>query len=353
MSQANSKEKQNSYRADALRFFEWCRFNLHHYLEKLDDVDKRDFELGSISTRVFDTVQAAWSENLKTHLPWNEHFAVIRKVLPNPQDYDLWMNCPMGQLKNLPKRIQTAVANEGKRRLKEIRRSFFSNQGDARIREYLRIWQSQEMAMRKLMIQASGYKCKKGGGASIGETEIDIEQMMLSEAEATGSAMKVTGLLPFIRGLWEKDKTILVKTATTCWKPTPTDWAAGLERRLIPNPDMSEKRLNRFLIKLGRALADNEKRRELPDWTHMDQTMRFIVHGWCESIIVDGEHWPQLCFLTTPALAKFLTLCNPQRWKEGQDPRTLERAIVRLGLVRIPKGRIKHVEKRFGQFRFA
>src|SRR5208282_724431 len=180
MSQANSQEKQNSYRADAVRFFEWCRFNLHHYLEKLDDVDKRDFELGSIPTRVFDTVRVAWSDNLKTQLPWNEHFAVIRKVLPNSQDYDLWMNCPMGQLKNLPRRIQTAVANGDKRRLKEIHRSFFANQGDTRISEYLRIWQSQEMAMHKLMIQALGYKHKEGGGASIGNTEIDFEQMMLS-----------------------------------------------------------------------------------------------------------------------------------------------------------------------------
>jgi len=342
MSQANSQEKQNSYRADAVRFFEWCRFNLHHYLEKLDDVDKRDFELGSIPTRVFDTVRVAWSDNLKTQLPWNEHFAVIRKVLPNSQDYDLWMNCPMGQLKNLPRRIQTAVANGDKRRLKEIHRSFFANQGDTRISEYLRIWQSQEMAMHKLMIQALGYKHKEGGGASIGNTEIDFEQMMLSEAETTGSAMKVTGLPLFLRSLWETDKTVIVKTA------------GGIEHRVIPNPDRSEARLNSFLIKLGQKLADTTKRCELPDWASMNQTLRFVVHGWCENITVDGEHWPQLCFLTTPALARFLSFCKPQRWNADQDPRTLERSILRLGLIRIPRHyRFNRVENKLGELHFS
>jgi hypothetical protein len=203
------------------------------------------------------------------------------------------------------------------------------------------------------VIQALGYRCKKGGGASIGETEVDIERMMLSEAEATGSAMQVTALLPFIRSLWEKDKTVLVKTVKSQWQPTPADWAAGLERRVIPNPEMSETRLNRFLIKLGRALAATEKRRELPDWMHMNQTIRFVVHGWCESMIVDGEPWPQLCFFTTPGLVKFLTLCTPQRWTNDRDPRSLERAITRLGLIRFPRCRIKQVEKKGGQVFFA
>jgi hypothetical protein len=85
----------------------------------------------------------------------------------------------------------------------------------------------------------------------------------------------------------------------------------------------------------------------------MDQTMRFIVHGWCESIIVDDLRWPALCFLSTPALAKFLTLCEPPRWKEHQDPRTLERKIARLGLMRIPGGRIKKVVKKGGRIHFS
>ena len=85
----------------------------------------------------------------------------------------------------------------------------------------------------------------------------------------------------------------------------------------------------------------------------MDQTIRFVVLGWCESIIVDDENRPQLCFFTTPALAKFLTLCTPQRWKPEQDPRTLERAITRVGLLKMPTGRIKRVEKKSGQFYFA
>jgi len=343
----------NSLRADATRFFDWCRFNLNHNVEGLDPADKKELGSGKVPKTLLKAVCAAWSNQLKSHLTWNDHFGVIRKGLPNRQDYDAFMNCPMGQKQKLPNRIRTAVAKEGQRRLKEIHAAFFANAGEARLKTYLRVWQSQSGALNKLIIQARGYRCKQGGGATIGETEIDVERMMLSEAEAAGSAMKVRGLLPFIRSLWEKDKTVIVKTATARWRPTPANWAAGLERRVIPNPDMSEPRLNRFLIKLGRALAATEKRRDLPDWMHMDQTIRFIVHGWCESITVDGEHWPQLCFLTTPALAKFLTLCTPQRWKNERDPRTLERAITRLGLVRIPKGRIKHVEKKSGQIRFA
>ena len=338
----SAKEKQNCFRADAARFFEWCRFNLNHYVEKLDATDKEAFESGKVTKNILDVVQAAWSDDLKTYLPWSEHFAAIRKALPNPSDYDLWMNCPMGRIKNLPKRIQTAVANGEKRRATEIHRNFFANEGEQRLPEYLGVWQSQIQAMNKLMIEASGYKCKKGGGASIGSTEIDFEQMMLSEAEATGSAMKVTGLPGFLRSLWETDKTVIVKTTE------------GIEHRVIPNPDRSETRLNSFLIKLGQKLADTKRRRELPDWMHMDQTLRFIVHGWCENIIVDGEHWPQLCFLTTPALAKFLTFCNPQRWKANQDPRTLEKSILRLGLMRIPRHcRFNHFEKKFGEFHFS
>jgi hypothetical protein len=339
----------DSLRADAARFFDWSRFNLDHYVQKLDPIDRKEFASGKAPERVFRAVCAAWSTNLKSHLPWDAHFAAIRKALPNPHDYSAFMNCPMGQEHKLPKRIRTAVARERQRSLKRIHAAFFANAGEARVKTYLRIWQSQSEALNKLIIQAWGYRCRKGGGASIGETEVDIERMMLSEAESTGSAMKVTGLLRFIRSLWESEKTVLVRTATSRWRPTPADWAAGLERRVIPNPDKSETRLNRFLIKLGRALTATEKRRELPDWMHMNQTIRFVVHGWCESIIVDGERWPQLCFLTTPALAKFLTLCTPQRWTNDRDPRSLERAITRLGLIRFPGRRIKHVEKKAGQ----
>jgi hypothetical protein len=301
---------------------------------------------------VFRTVHATWSSNLKSHLPWDEHFAGIRKALPNPQDYSVFMNCPMGQQQKLPKRILAAVAREGHRRLKEIHSAFFTHAGEARLKLYLRIWRSQEEALNRLIIQAWGYRCKKGGGASVGQTEIDVERMMLSEAEATGSAMKVTALLPFIRGLWEAEKTVLVRTAASRWQPKPEDWAAGLERRVIPNPDRSEPRLNRFLIKLGRALAATRKRRELPDWQHMNQTIRLVVHGWCESIIVDDRRWPTLCFFAAPALAQFLALCTPPRWKPHQDPRSLERAITRLGLIRFPTSRIRHVEKRGTQIFF-
>ena len=341
-----------SLRADAARFFDWCRPNLNHHLQELDPGDRKEFDSGKLPDQAFRAVCAAWSSNLKSRLPWDVHFAAVRKALPNPQDYSAFMNCPMGQEQNLPRRIPAAVAREHQRKLKEIHAAFFANAGEARLKTNLQIWRSQDEALNKLMLQALGYRCKKGGGASIGETEVDVERMMLSEAEATGSAIKVTGLLPFIRSLWEKDKTMLVKTARSRWEPTPGDWAASLERRVIPNPDRSEVRLNRFLIKLGRALAATEKRRDLPDWTHMNQTIRFVVHGWCESIIVDGERWPMLCFFSTPALAKFLTLCTPQRWTSHRDPRSLERAITRLGLIRFPRDRIRHVEKKAGQILF-
>lgn len=333
-------------REEAAHFFEWCRHSLKHHLETLDATDRKQFEMGKRCDKLLIAVRGAWSDYLKTYLPWEGHLKAVRKALPNQKDYDSYMNCSMHLLEKLPKRIKAAVAREEKRRLKEVHHDFFAEAGDARLENYLCVWQSQTRAISKLMIQASGYKCKEGGGASIGDTEVDLEHMLLSEAEATGSAMKVRALLPFIRSLWEKDKTIFVKKAKSPWQPTATDRASGLERRVVPNPEMSETRLNRFLIKLGRALAATDKRRELPDWNHMDQTLRFIIHGWCESIVVDGESWPILCFLTTPALAKFLALCTPRRWQSSRDPRTLERAIARHGLIRIQKGRIQNIEKK-------
>jgi hypothetical protein len=185
---------------------------------------------------------------------------------------------------------------------------------------------SQERARKKLTLQALGLKRNEAGDASLGSIRIDAEQMFLSKVEATGTVFGVRGLFPFLGGLWTTD-----------------------------SPYRSEARLNRFLIKLGRALASTKKRRKLPDWLQsVDQTERFIVEGWCESIFVDGERWPSLCCFTTPALVKFLRLCNVKHCKLAtKDSRTLEKAIQRLGLVRIPRGRIKHVEKKFGVFRFA
>jgi len=90
--------------------------------------------------------------------------------------------------------------------------TFIATGGLQRLKTYLRIHRSQSLALGKLINDAWGYKRKPGGGASVGGIEIDVERMMLSEAEATGSAMQVTALFQFLRGLWEKDKTILVKT---------------------------------------------------------------------------------------------------------------------------------------------
>jgi hypothetical protein len=186
-------------------------------------------------------------------------------------------------------------------------------------------YESQKKARDKLMLQSLGVRQDDAGDASIGDIRIDADQMFLSEVEATGTVFTARGLLPFMESLW-----------------------------IAGSPYRSETRLNRFLIKLGRAFASTKKRKSLPDWLqNVDQTERFIVEGWCETIYVDGERWPSLCCFTTPALVKFQRLCNVKHCKLGtKDSRTIERAIQRLGLVRVPRGRIRHVEKKFGEFRF-
>lgn len=187
--------------------------------------------------------------------------------------------------------------------------------------------ESQRRAQDKLTLQALGLRPKPGGDAAIGDTEIDAERLFLSKVEATGTVFAVRGLMVFVNNLWRAD-----------------------------SPYRSEDRLNRFLIKLGRALAAKGKRTSLPDWQRkVDQTERYIVFGWCDRIVVDGERWPPLCFLTTPALVKFLKLCNVTHCKLAtKDARTIERSIQRLGLIRVPrKNRIRRVDKRLGQFVFA
>jgi hypothetical protein len=345
LSKSRKIEKQNSYRADAARFFEWCRFNLNHYLEKLDAADKKKFESGKIPKNVFDTVRAAWSDNLKNHLPWSEHFAVIRKVLTNPRDYDSYMNCSMHLLQKLPKRILTAVAGGEKRRAKEIHDSFFSNESEAWLATYLQVWQSQRQAMHELIIQVTGRKLNDKG-------HLNAEQYYLDMVAANGTAASIGGLRYFLGGVVPvslKNKREIIYDETLM--PNIV---------LLPDKDglwASEARLNRFLKNLGRTLSSKKKRGTSlyePDWLHgVDQTLRFIVEGWCQNITVDEERWPMLCFLTTPALAKFLRLCNVKHCKLGRkDARTIEREIQRLGLVRIPRGRLKHVEKRGGRFLF-
>ena len=187
---------------------------------------------------------------------------------------------------------------------------------------------SQDHAMQLLLVKCLGYKRKTNGGGRLGDIPYDAEHMFLMKVASTGSAFVVRGLLPYVINLWE----------------------AG-------SPYQSETRLNRFLIRLGRALATKKKPKidtYVPDWLHnIDQTERFIVEGWCKRIVVDGEKWPPLCCFTTSALVKFLRLCNVKHCKLGKkNSRTIEKAIQRLGLVRIPRGRVNHVEKRLGQFLF-
>jgi hypothetical protein len=346
MPKLNLKEQQNSYRADAVCFFEWCRFNLNNHLEKLGAADKAEFENGRISEKVFDAVRSAWAHNLKSHLQWSEHFAVVQKVLTNPKDYNSFMNCSMHLLDKLPKRILNAVAKGEKMRAREIHDAFFANGGEARLTEYLQVWQSRSRAMNKLIIQVTGRKLNEKG-------HLDAEQYFLDLVATRGTAASINSLRYFLGGVVAvrlKNRREIIYDET-----------------LMPNvvllPDKnglwaSEERLNRFLKNLGRLLSSKKKHGvELhkPDWLHgVDQNVRFIVEGWCENITVDEEKWPMLCFFTTQALVKFLRLCNVKHCRLGRkDERTIEREIQRLGLVRPPRNRIKYVEKKGGRFHFS
>jgi hypothetical protein len=337
-------------RKEALRFFEWCPFNLSRLVDGMSADDKIAFESGALPTALTVAVEGIWLERLQNSLHADDFYSAVRTALPSESDFNLFMQCRVEKTSQIPKRIGNAIRKECARRAKENQAAFASNGGADLLKTYLRVWQSQSIALNRLIVDAWGYKRRAGGGASVGATDIDVERMMLSEAEATGSAMKVTALLPFIRSLWEEKTTVFVRTSGLKAHAKGQHSGGEFERQTVPNPEMNEERLNRFLIKLGRALAQTTKRRNLPDWTHMDQTITLIVHGWRESIYVDGLRWPILCFLSTPALAKFLSMCKPSRWKEHQDPRTLERRIERLGLVRLPAGRIQHVARRAGNF---
>jgi hypothetical protein len=270
---------------------------------------------------------------------------VVRKVLPNPRDYDDWMNCPMGKLQTLPKRIRAAVANGDKRRAREIQAAFFANDGEARLANYLRVWQSQNRALSKLIFQATSRKADAEGN-------LDPEQYFLDLVAASGTAASVGGLRDFLGGFLP----VKLKNGSG----TVFDERLGPGVVLLPDKGglwASEARLNSFLKRLGRALESTRKRGGPlwePDWMNgVDQTVRYIVMGWCESIIVDGELWPPLCLLTTPALIKFLRECKVTHCKLARkEPRTIERAIQRLGLVRILQGRIRYVERRGGRFLF-
>jgi hypothetical protein len=345
MPQSRYSKKFNSYRADAFHFFEWCRFNLHNILEKLDAADKRAFESGKIPQTVFDAVRSAWAENLKSHLSSHEHLQVVKNVLPDSKDYDSWMNCPMSELDKLPKRIQTAVANGDKKRAKEIHDSFFSDDGETRLNDYLRVWQSRVQARHKLIMQVTNTKLDDKG-------HLDAEQYFLDLVTSRGTAFlgSLRYFLGGVEGITLKNKHDITYDETLMPNVVLLPKKSGLWA--------SEERLNTFLKKLGRVLTSKKKHGKSlhePDWLHgVDQTIRFVTEGWCENIVVDEERWPMLCFLTTSCLVKFLRLCKVKHCKLGtKDARTIEREIQRLGLVRIPKGRVKHVERRGGKFYFS
>ena len=178
-------------------------------------------------------------------------------------------------------------------------------------------YESRNRALTILIVRAEGIRQKNDGDASVGSVRMDAGEMFLREVEARGTA-HVRGLRIYLDRVWN-----------------------------------SEARLKRFLIRLAGRWRPPKKRRVIPDWSQgVDQTERFIVEGWCESIIVDGEAWPPLCCLTHGATQKFSNHCK-RPLATGDSDINFRQKIRRLGLVGIPKGRIKQVEKKFGQFLFA
>jgi hypothetical protein len=210
---------------------------------------------------------------------------------------------------------------------------------------------SQERALSELNNKACGMKTDAQGNCA-------PEKYYLEMVKSTGTALSVGGLREFLGGVVP----VRFKNKTG----TRYDETLEPDTVLLPAKEdclwASEARLNHFLIQLGRALAKSGGRGKplwIPDWREVKEVNHLIVLGWCDRILVAGEHWPPLCCLTYGALAKFLTLCKPSRWNIDKvtrlpsNPRTLEAEIRReLGLVSIPKGKIKQVESRFGQFRF-
>jgi len=312
-------------------------------VEKLDAADKKEFASGKMPEKLLTAVRAAWESELKTHLPPDEQVAVIHKVLPNPRDYDMLMNCPLGKLETVPKRIHTVVAKALKKRAGQIHVVFFANDGEARLTDYLRVWQSQERAMSKLVNQATGMKADEEGN-------LDPEQYYLDMVAAKGTAASVGGLRYFLGGVVP----VILKHQTGL----VYDQTLEPDIVLLPEKDglwASETRLNSFLKRLGRALESTKKRGAPlwePDWMQgVDQTERFVTEGWCKRIIVDGEWWPLLCCLTYPALQQFLKRRKRPLATKDSDVAFRQR-IRRLGLVSIRKGKIRHIEKRGGKFYF-
>src|SRR5579862_9130265 len=123
---SKTTKKTNDSLEKAVRFFEWCRFNLSHYAEKLEPDDRKEYELGRISPNCFQAVKHVWSKHLRNSLPWTEKFAVWKSALPDPRDLDTVMNCSMHLLPKLPRRIRKVLARAERARIREIHDAFVS-----------------------------------------------------------------------------------------------------------------------------------------------------------------------------------------------------------------------------------
>jgi hypothetical protein len=188
-------------------------------------------------------------------------------------------------------------------------------------------YDSQKRALEKLMMQAWGYRYKKKDGESTNEIPVNLEQKYVADMETYPLDHALAQASPFVHKIRSAAK---------------------------------RKKFVSRLMKKAKA-AKNKERKKRPDWTSdaVDPIEKYLVHGWCESIIVDGKRWPPLCCFTWRMLAKFLSLCSPPRWNPSdrpiykKDARVLQKICERLGLVPIPKGKIKNVEFGFGEFKFA
>ena len=117
--------RQEFYWNNAAGFLQWCEWNLRPYVEKLNSTDHEKFLSGSVPTQLLEMVRGDLTERLLAGLTWTEHFEVVRKTLKDADDLALWMNSPVGQKDNLPKRIRDAVAKAEKARCEDLHDAFF------------------------------------------------------------------------------------------------------------------------------------------------------------------------------------------------------------------------------------
>jgi hypothetical protein len=194
---------------------------------------------------------------------------------------------------------------------------------------------SQERAWRTLINRATNRPADADGN-------LDPAQYYVDMVAVRGTAFGIWALRHFIAGVDE----VYVKS-----KPNDNQ-----RKHLVWSDNSiwnSEKKLNSFLKRLGRALEksgpkDPNAKRPVypPDWDkNVNKIERLIVQGWCQKLHGHGYNWPILCALTIPAIFKFLSLCNPPIVAHSDSVPALRQKIWRLGLISMPGRRIRSIKR--------